>query len=334
MQNPPGLAGEDYCAGPDGGSGYNTHIADFTTDFHRKYREAIVAFLGKTKMDMLETDGPYEGATCGVTSKSGFVHVNNSQVRQWNATLQFYRELKEKYNTYLTVPDPYWMSGGTNKEPMGYTDAWNHIPTTENGTLEYLTMGRMYLYDGTYHKPTTMGWLGFELSRTPAPMDPHIHVLELAAASYLGQGNVPCYRGPQLFDANSTQVRRMWSLWTAHYKKYRKILMADSVHVTRPGQNGRAIETTLHVDDSAKAAFANLFNPKPRTVTKPLRLPVYYAGLARGDTVRLMWGGSLVNPAAWPVPTITTATVQEDYTLRVTVTMAPRSFLWVSIVQA
>eukprot|EP00966_Prymnesium_polylepis_P113988 2634696-Prymnesium_polylepis.1 len=117
-------------------------------------------------MDMLETDGPYEGATCGVTSKSGFVHVNNSQVRQWNATLQvrappeltrrrrtscsssrppreyglpspqFYRELKEKYNTYLTVPDPYWMSGGTNKEPMGYTDAWNHIPTTENGTLE------------------------------------------------------------------------------------------------------------------------------------------------------------------------------------------------------
>ena len=67
------------------------------------------------------------------------------QVGQWNATLQFYRTLKEKYNTYLTVPDPYWMSGGTNKEPMGYTDAWNHIPSDTNGTLEYLTMGRMYL---------------------------------------------------------------------------------------------------------------------------------------------------------------------------------------------
>jgi hypothetical protein len=183
---------------------------------------------------------PAEGATCGVTNSSGFAHVNNSQVGQWNATLQFYRTLKEKYNTYLTVPDPYWMSGGTNKEPMGYTDAWNHIPSDANGTKEYLNLGRMYLYDGTYHKPTvsmvwhsdhglarlralavltwsgtqTMGWLGFELSRTPAPMDSHLAVLELAAASYIGQGNVPCYRGPQVFDAASTQVKQMWSLWT------------------------------------------------------------------------------------------------------------------------
>eukprot|EP01048_Picozoa_sp_COSAG05_P014587 COSAG05_NODE_1668_length_4309_cov_3.260570_1_plen_63_part_00 len=35
---------------------------------------------------------------------------------------------------------------------QGYTDAWNHIPTDTNGTLEYLNLGRMYLYDGTYHK--------------------------------------------------------------------------------------------------------------------------------------------------------------------------------------
>ena len=58
-------------------------------------------------MDMLETDGPYEGATCAVTANSGFRHANNSQVRQWNATVEFYRTLKEKYGTYLTVPDPY-----------------------------------------------------------------------------------------------------------------------------------------------------------------------------------------------------------------------------------
>ena len=56
MQNPPGLSGEDFCKSPDGGSDYNSHIADFTTDFHKQYRDAIVDFLGKTKMDMLETD--------------------------------------------------------------------------------------------------------------------------------------------------------------------------------------------------------------------------------------------------------------------------------------
>lgn len=42
-------------------------------------------------------------------------------------------------------------------------------------------------------------------------------------------------------------------------------------------------------------------------------------------------GGSLVNPAAWAVPTSTTATVEDDYTLRLNVTMAPSSFLWLSI---
>lgn len=333
MQNPPGLTGDDFCQSPDGSPpGYNTKIADFTTDFHRSYREAIVHFLERTKMDMLETDGPYEGATCGVTPKSGFAHANNSQTAQWNATVEFYRTLKRRFNTYLTVPDPYWMSGGTNKEPMGYTDAWNKLPASANGTYEYLEMGRMYLYDGTFHKPTTMGWLGFELSRTPPPMDAHLRALELAAASYLGQGNVPCYRGPMLFDGGaSSHVKRMWTLWTAHYKKHRAILMADSIHVTRPGQNGRAIETTLHVDAGVTAAFANMFNPKPQRVSSSIRLPVYYAGFERGQTVQLTWGGSLVSPTAWPVPDIATATVEADYTLRMRVTMAPRSFLWVAI---
>ena len=52
------------------------------------------------------------------------------------STFRFYTKLKKDYNTYLTVPDPYWMSGGTNKEPMGYTDGWNHIPTDAAGTHE------------------------------------------------------------------------------------------------------------------------------------------------------------------------------------------------------
>ena len=73
---------------------------------------------------MLETDGPYEGATCARTNSSGFAHQNNSQVAQWQATVGFYQQLKRELNTYNTVPDPYWMAGGTNKEPMGYTDEW------------------------------------------------------------------------------------------------------------------------------------------------------------------------------------------------------------------
>lgn len=84
-----------------------------------------------------------------------------------------------------------------------------------------------------------------------------------------------------LFDPAAAHVRRMWGLWTAHYKKYRQILSADNVHVTRPGQNGGAIETSLHANATAQEGFANFFNPKPAAVTKLVQLPVYYAGRER-----------------------------------------------------
>ena len=42
-------------------------------------------------MTMLETDGPYEGATCAVTHASGFSHANNSQLAQYAANVAFYR---------------------------------------------------------------------------------------------------------------------------------------------------------------------------------------------------------------------------------------------------
>ena len=71
---------------------------------------------------MLETDGPYEGATCALTESSGFVHVNNSQIAQapalygnhlphmattcltwqYEATVSFYREIKNRFNTFVT----------------------------------------------------------------------------------------------------------------------------------------------------------------------------------------------------------------------------------------
>ena len=335
MQNPPGLEGNDYCKSPDGATTYNTHIADFSTAFHAAYRKRIFKFLERTTMQLLETDGPYEGATCAVTNHSGFAHQNNSQVAQYQATVDFYLELKARFNTFNTVPDPYWSSGGTNKEPMGYTDQWNRgVPRTPNGTREYLELGRMYLFDGTVHKPTTMGWLAFELYRTPAPMHHHLHTLEEAAASYLGQGNVACYRGSELYDDASPGVARMWKLWVAHYKAFRRILSSETVHVRRP--SGSAISTTLHVNASAApgepCAFANLFNPTDRVLTTTLDLPVYYAGLAPGATVRLSWGGSLVNPTQWPVPQPSTETVRQDYTVRLAqLEMQPRSFLWAAL---
>ena len=74
-----------------------------------------------------------------------------SKLAQYAATVAFYRQLKRELNTFLTVPDPYWNSGGTNREPAGYSDAWNlQIPQTDQGNLEYLQTARMYLYDSNH----------------------------------------------------------------------------------------------------------------------------------------------------------------------------------------
>ena len=46
MQNPKNLTGDDTCHSPDARAGpVPTYIADFSTAFHRRYRENIVAFL-------------------------------------------------------------------------------------------------------------------------------------------------------------------------------------------------------------------------------------------------------------------------------------------------
>ena len=53
-------------------------------------------------------------------------------------------------------------------------------------------------------------------------MESQLPLLEMAAASYLGQGNVACYRGPRLYDANSSEVRAV------HPRR------SDALHITTP----------------------------------------------------------------------------------------------------
>ena len=90
------------------------------------------------------------------------------------------------------------------------------VPTT----AEYLQLGRMYPYGGTFAKPTTMGWLAFELSKIPtqAPGDTSglaaaQPLLEEALASYFGQGNLAAYRGPSLYDPETTpELAELWHM--------------------------------------------------------------------------------------------------------------------------
>ena len=56
---------------------------------------------------------------------------------------------------------------------------------------------------------------------------------------------MPAYRGPEMYDDASPQAKRLWSLWAAHYKRYRSILSSDVIHISRP--TGRTIEAALQI---------------------------------------------------------------------------------------
>jgi hypothetical protein len=199
LQGPPGgtpLAVQ--CHNPDEPS-QGINQADMSTAWYQAFLDRIVRFIELTGQDMLETDGPYEGAACFATNFSDFVSPRNSHSRQVRTMVGFYRTLKRRFGTYLTVPDPYEFTSGINKEPIGYTDTYCHIDSGGSGTeaalWESLNIGRAYYYDGTYHYPSTSGWMTFDMehvdNRPPGKIisPARLQMLEWALAQYLGESS-------------------------------------------------------------------------------------------------------------------------------------------------
>ena len=73
--------------------------------------------------------------------------------------------------------------------------------------------------------------------------------------------------------------------WMSWFKKYRKIVTADIIHLRRP--DGRDIDYTLHVaPDNKEKGMLILFNPLPREVIRKINVPLYYTGLTTTASIR------------------------------------------------
>jgi hypothetical protein len=61
-------------------------------------------------------------------------------------------------------------------------------------------------------------------------------------------------------------------------------LTSDIIHVSRP--NGRDLDCMMHVNPFIQhKGMVVVFNPTDRTITKEMRLPLYYTGLKGKATV-------------------------------------------------
>ncbi len=253
----------------------------------QEYFRKVRSFIEETGLRLVEHDGSYPGDVCASTTHPGHKGLNDSQWRQWETITDFYHWCRER-GVYLNVPDWYFMSG-SNKTGMGYRETNWSLPREQQFVL-----GRQNIYDGTWFKSPSMGWMfvplveyqGGGAAATLEPLKDHLDAYGQHLAQNFTAGVQACYRGPRLFDAPETKA--LVKKWVDFYKKYRALLDSDVIHLHRP--DGRNIDGLLHVNPSLpQKGLAVLHNPTSKRITTQYSLPLYYTGLT--ETARISLDG-------------------------------------------
>jgi hypothetical protein len=216
---------------------------------------------------------------------------------------------------YLNVPDWYFLSG-SNKSAMGYRETNWSLPRERQ-----IILGRQNIYDGTWKKTPSMGWMfvplvqyqGGGAAATLEPLSEHLDAYGAHLAQNFGSGVQACYRGPRLYDTE--QTKELVKKWVDFYKEYRDILDSDIIHVRR--SDGRDIDCILHVNPKLKyKGLAMVYNPLDQKVKKQLKLPLYYTGLTKTASICEQHGRS------------SEYVLDREYNVEIPVDIAPRSVAW------
>ena len=281
------------------------------------YFQQLRAFYQLTGAGVLEHDGSYPGDLCASTNHIGHRDFYDSQWRQWLQIQDFYRWCCGQ-GIYLNVPDWHFLNGSC-KEPMGYVENNWSLPREDQQIIT-----RQNIYDGTFVKGPTMGWMFVPLTEyhgggaaaTVEPLSEHLDHYETQLASLFGAGVQACYRGPRLFDTQLTKA--MVKRWVDFYKTHRPVLDSDLVHLRRA--DGRDWDGWLHVNPLGREkGLAMFYNPLPDPIQRHIRLPLYYTGLTGQALLKREDG------------TAETVTLNRDYSAEVAINLAARSRTWLTI---
>jgi|1048.fasta_scaffold00417_4 hypothetical protein len=278
------------------------------------YLGRLKYFMTATGFDLFENDGPYPGDVCASTVHPGHKGLEDSQWRQMELQKGLYRWCNEN-GIYVNAPDWYFLDG-THKIAVGYREV-NFSLSRE----QQMILNRQNIHDGTKEKLPSMGWGFVPLTRYQGggpeavlePLKDHLKEYEQLMVQYYGAGVQACYRGPRLYDTDST--RKLVTNTVAWYKKYREVLNAPMVHLRRA--DGRDWDGWMHVSPTLKdRAFVLLFNPTSEVLKRIIKLPLYYTGLKDAALVRLKDKQELmVRPG-------------HDRTIELTVNIPPGGYTW------
>jgi hypothetical protein len=254
------------------------------SEYVDRYFKNLFDFMDFVGQDVIETDGPYHGYPCEASNHKYHTGRDDSFRVQWEKMADFFHGCRQR-GIFVNAPDNYFHHGG-NKTGMGYRE--------ENWSLprEYqVLIGRQNIYDGTWRKLSSMGWMMTPLveyhgggpAATLEPLKDHLDAYGAHLVQNFGSGVQSCYRGPRLYDTDETRI--LVKNTVAWYKKHRAILDSDIVHVRRP--DGQDIDCMLHVNPFLKEkGLAMVYNPLGQAVKRTLRLPLYYTGLTGAARIR------------------------------------------------
>ncbi len=277
----------------------------------------LASLFETTGLDVLEHDGSYPGDMCASTSHPGHRGLADSQWTQWQAITSLYHWARER-GVYLNVPDWYFLSG-SNKSGMGYREVNWSLPRERQ-----ILLGRQNMYDGTWEKTPSMGWMFVPLveyhgggdAATLEPLSEHLDAYEAHLAQNFGFGVQACYRGSRLYDSEET--RAVVAKWVDWYRKYRDILDSDIIHLRRP--DARGLDGILHVNPRLpRCGMVVVFNPLDEVVAETLSLPLYYTGLTRIARVREREGE------------VREFALARDYSIELPVRVESRSMTWLTV---
>ncbi len=258
------------------------------------YLRKLTNFLAQTGLDLLEHDGPYPGDLCAATNHPGHSGVEDSQWVNWRMSADLYIWCRER-GIYINQPDYYFFAGG-NKTAMGYREENWSLPRAQQ-----LIHARQNIFDGTWTKPQTAGWMFVPLTEyqgggaaaTIEPLREHLDAYEGHLANNFGAGVQACWRGPRLYDSDETKA--LVKKWVTWFKDHRGILESDIIHGRRA--DGRDVDYLVHVNPHLKQrALVMIHNPLNIAVEREITLPLYYTGLTNTALIRVEDGKSKPYP--------------------------------------
>ncbi len=278
------------------------------------YRDKIKYFFEQTGFDIWENDGPYPGDVCASTQHPGHKGLDDSQWKQMEIQKELYHWLNER-GVYINAPDWYFLDG-THKIALGYREVNFSLSRDQQKILN-----RQNIHDGTIEKTPSMAWGFVPLTKYQGggpeavlePLSEHLSDYQQLMMQYYGAGVQACYRGPRLYDTEAT--RKMVSTVISWYKQYRHILNADIIHLRRA--DGRDWDGWLHADPTGiEKGLMMLFNPTNETITRNIKVPLYYTGLSR--QVRVTDANRKTRQL----------TLNRDFTVDVSFTLLPGAYQW------